>query len=185
MSSSLEVSTDLLPMSYEQLKEQGIEVPERLKYYPYWATYDIEVMLVSQQDLNNTEKLEWAQKHVPPSVSICSNVPEFTEPVCSIVTAIPRSCWLRWWSTLRVSAPRLRPILWKFPRWRRFSNSSSRSWRNKRRKRRQRRRRRRRTTTTTTMTTKGLPLRKNSCLPCSNWKPNWNGTFGPASCRWV
>ena len=72
------------PSLFEQLKEQGIEVPERLKYYPYWATYDIEVMLVSQQDLNNTDKLEWTQKHVPASVSICSNVPEFTEPVCLI-----------------------------------------------------------------------------------------------------
>ena len=41
-------------------------------------------MLVSQQDLNNTDKLEWTQKHVPASVSICSNVPEFTEPVCLI-----------------------------------------------------------------------------------------------------
>ena len=72
------------PSLFEQLEEQGIEVPESLKYYPYWATYDIEVMLVSQQDLNNTDKLEWTQKHVPASVSICSNVPEFTEPVCLI-----------------------------------------------------------------------------------------------------
>ena len=74
---------------FKQLEEQGIEVPGRLKYYPYWATYDIEVILVSQQDLNNADKLEWTQKHVPASVSICSNVPEFTEPVCFISNGNP------------------------------------------------------------------------------------------------
>ena len=36
------------------------------------------------KDLNNADKLEWTQKHVPVSVSICSNVPEFTEPLCLI-----------------------------------------------------------------------------------------------------
>ena len=34
---------------FEQLEDQGIEVPERLKYYPYWATYDIKAILVSQR----------------------------------------------------------------------------------------------------------------------------------------
>ena len=57
------------PSLFEQLEEQGIEVPERLKCYPYWATYDIEAMLVSQQDLKNTDKLQWTQKHVTASVS--------------------------------------------------------------------------------------------------------------------
>ena len=74
---------------FAQLEEYRIEILERLKYYPYWATYDIEAMLVPQQDLNNTEKLQWTNKHVPASVSICSNVPEYTEPVCFISHGSP------------------------------------------------------------------------------------------------
>ena len=46
-------------------------------------------MLVPQQDLNNTEKLQWTNKHVPASVSICSNAPEYTEPVCLISNGNP------------------------------------------------------------------------------------------------
>ena len=92
-------------------------MPERLKYYPYWATYDIEVMLVSQQDLNNTEKLEWTQKHVPPVSVFVPTSPSLRSPYVLSVTAIPRGCWLRWWSTLRVSVQRLRPIVWRIPPW--------------------------------------------------------------------
>lgn len=65
------------PSLFEQLEEEGIAVSDRFKYFPYWATYDIEAMQVPQQDLNNTEKLEWTVKHVPASVSLCSNAPEF------------------------------------------------------------------------------------------------------------
>ena len=47
-------------------------------------------MLLPQQDLSDTEKLQWTQKHIPASVSICSNVPDFTTPVCFISSGNPR-----------------------------------------------------------------------------------------------
>ena len=77
------------PSLFEQLDEQGILVPDHLKYFPYWATYDIEAMLVPQQDLKNTDKLEWTRKHIPASVSISSNIPEFTDLVCLISNGDP------------------------------------------------------------------------------------------------
>ena len=33
---------------------------------------------------DHTEKLEWTQQHVPVSVSVCSNVTGFTEPICFV-----------------------------------------------------------------------------------------------------
>ena len=39
--------------------------------------------------MNNTEKVEWKQKHVLLSVSVCSNVPGFTKPSCYISNGNP------------------------------------------------------------------------------------------------
>ena len=43
-------------------------------------------MLNRQTGLNNTEKLTWNAKHIPLSVSVCSNVPTFEEPKCFMST---------------------------------------------------------------------------------------------------
>ena len=76
------------PSLFEQLEEQGIVVPDHLKYFPYWVMYDIEAMLVPQQDQNNTDKLEWTGKHIPASVSICLNVPSLRSSCVWSVTVI-------------------------------------------------------------------------------------------------
>ena len=33
-------------------------------------------------ELNNTEKLTWNSKHIPLSVSVCSNIPDYDQPKC-------------------------------------------------------------------------------------------------------
>lgn len=72
------------------IEDEGIAVPEHIKYSSYWATYDIEAMQINQTNLNSTEKLEWTHKHVPASVSLCSNVPDHTEPICFISKGDPK-----------------------------------------------------------------------------------------------
>ena len=37
-------------------------------------------MFTAETELNNTEKLTWNSKHIPLSVSVCSNVPDYDEP---------------------------------------------------------------------------------------------------------
>jgi hypothetical protein len=59
------------------------DVPEEDRYYPYRATYDIEVML-QPTDKRRSEKLEWTSHHVLLSMSVCSNVPGYKVPVCYI-----------------------------------------------------------------------------------------------------
>ena len=66
---------------FERLDEFGIHVPQYDRTYPWFAAFDFESMLVKLQD-DATDKLEWTQKHVPISVSVCSNVPGYTEPAC-------------------------------------------------------------------------------------------------------
>ena len=68
---------------FDRLEDEGIDVPEEDRYYPYRATYDIEVML-QPTDKRRSEKLEWTSQHVLLSVSVCSNVPTYTEPICFV-----------------------------------------------------------------------------------------------------
>jgi hypothetical protein len=68
---------------FDRLEDEGIDVPEEHRYNPYRATYDIEVML-QPTEKRRSEKLEWTSHHVLLSVSVCSNVPTYTEPICFV-----------------------------------------------------------------------------------------------------
>jgi G:T-mismatch repair DNA endonuclease (very short patch repair protein) len=64
---------------------ENIHVPKELQFYDYRAVYDIETFLDSNiTDLKNTEKIEWKQKHVLLSVSVCSNIPGYENPRCFV-----------------------------------------------------------------------------------------------------
>jgi hypothetical protein len=66
---------------FDKLEEQGIHVQDRV--YPWFIVYDFEAMLVLIKE-SNSAKLTWTQRHEPISVSVCSNVEEFTEPHCIV-----------------------------------------------------------------------------------------------------
>ena len=57
---------------FDRLEDEGIDVPEEVRYYPYRGTYDIDVMLQST-DKRRSEKLEWTNHHV----LLCLCVPTF------------------------------------------------------------------------------------------------------------
>jgi hypothetical protein len=67
----------------DRLEDEGIDVPAEDRYYPYRATYDIDVML-QPTDKRRSEKLEWTSHRVLLSVSVRSNVPGYKVPVCHI-----------------------------------------------------------------------------------------------------
>ena len=71
---------------FEELKEEGIIVPEQARCFPYRATFDFECYFDQEkaQELKNTEKLTWQSAHVPLSVSVRSNVPGYEEPQCFV-----------------------------------------------------------------------------------------------------
>ncbi|KAI8484923.1 hypothetical protein Bbelb_373300 [Branchiostoma belcheri] len=78
----------LPPTIFEKLKDEGILVTPEDRYYPFRATYDIECLLKPLKD-DNTPKLQWEAVHELLSVSVCSNVPEYTEPQCFISSGDP------------------------------------------------------------------------------------------------
>lgn len=79
----------VLPTIFEQLEDEGIPIPEELRYFKYLATFDFECMFNTSQESqpNNTTKLTWEAKHVPLSVSVCSNVPGYENPKCMVTNS--------------------------------------------------------------------------------------------------
>ncbi len=60
----------------EELYEMGII--SEFKYYPYFAFFDIECMLEKYEDTRgNDAQLKFTRKHIPISISIDTNVPNF------------------------------------------------------------------------------------------------------------
>jgi hypothetical protein len=68
---------------FEELELLGVQVDKVRQFYPWFITFDFESILI-KIDERPTEKLHWTEKHKPISVSICSNVPDFQDPVCKV-----------------------------------------------------------------------------------------------------
>lgn len=47
-------------------------------------TFDFEAILRPEENTPLDRKLQWQAEHVPISVSVCSNVEHFTEPMCFV-----------------------------------------------------------------------------------------------------
>jgi len=69
---------------FDQLEKLGINVPHEDRFYPYRSTFDYESDFDKSDLPDNGEKLVWVACHVPSSVSICSNIPNFEQPKCFI-----------------------------------------------------------------------------------------------------
>jgi hypothetical protein len=54
------------------------------QFYPYRATYDIECFMDDKVEKSDTEKLSWIATHRVASISVCGNVPGYTEPKCFV-----------------------------------------------------------------------------------------------------
>ena len=67
---------------WEELEEVGIDVAER--FYPYRATYDIEVYFNKEDLPTASEKNTWIARHNLLSISVASNVPGYEDPVCYV-----------------------------------------------------------------------------------------------------
>ena len=66
---------------FDHLREAGIDSEN--EHYPWFIVYDFEAIQPQVQSTVDS-KLEYQRKHIPVSVSVCSNVPDFTEPKCFV-----------------------------------------------------------------------------------------------------
>ncbi|KAJ8317503.1 hypothetical protein KUTeg_005407, partial [Tegillarca granosa] len=65
---------------FEKMDDFGITFPLEERTFPWFICFDFESIL-ENVELQQSPNLQWKRKHVPISVSICSNVPEHTEPL--------------------------------------------------------------------------------------------------------
>ena len=63
--------------------QYDIHVPDEDRTFPWFVCYDFEAILEKTNE-RPTEMLTWKQRHVPISVSICSNVKGYSDPVCIV-----------------------------------------------------------------------------------------------------
>ncbi len=68
---------------FQELEVHGINVPDKDRVFPWFSVFDFESILQKVEDVS-TDKLEWTHKHVPISVSVCSNIPGFDRAQCLI-----------------------------------------------------------------------------------------------------
>ena len=74
---------------FTKIADLGIEITEKLKFYPFKIAYDFET-LFAPCPKENAPKLSYENIMVPASVSVCSDVPGFTQPKCFISEGNPK-----------------------------------------------------------------------------------------------
>ena len=66
---------------FDRLASFGINVPQHMQCYPYFAVYDCETYQKTSDLPLDTPTMSWCGKHVLASISICSNIPGFSDPL--------------------------------------------------------------------------------------------------------
>ena len=72
------------PTIFEKLEEIVICVPANKRFFPYFSCYDFEAYFSQENLPGNDSKLGFEARHVPLSVGIATNVPNFENRVCFV-----------------------------------------------------------------------------------------------------
>ena len=78
------------PTIFDKLTAHGIEIPDSLRFYEHKIVFDIECLLTRDTGLNNTERVNYTFKHELASISVCSNITDYEDPICFISDGCPR-----------------------------------------------------------------------------------------------
>ena len=92
-------------------KETGINVPPLRRSYPYWMTYDIESVLLKQNLPAGTATTSFHNEHQLVSVSLCSNIPGYTKPVCFVRETTVDECVRRFVNYAEEAATKAEALL--------------------------------------------------------------------------
>ena len=72
------------PSVFQRLDDEGITVADRLRFYPYRATFDFECFFDGENLPTDSDRVQWIARHVPLSVSVASNVPGHEAAQCYV-----------------------------------------------------------------------------------------------------
>ena len=76
---------------FDEIREEGIDIPRDWDFFPHFATFDFECFMVPTSAESGGHKLQWTFDHIPLSVSICSNVSGYQDPVCFVSQGDPKA----------------------------------------------------------------------------------------------
>ena len=68
---------------FEELEEINIYVDQSERIYPWFIVFDFEAMLKGTHT-DSLKKQKWINQHIPISVSLCSNIPDYLDPECFV-----------------------------------------------------------------------------------------------------
>ena len=63
---------------YQLLEELDVYVPKKDRFYPFFASFDLEAMM-KHVAYRQGSKLKWVSQHIPFCMGVCSNIPGFLE----------------------------------------------------------------------------------------------------------
>ena len=69
---------------FEKLADIGIEVPLKDRYFPFFCCFDFEAYFSKEEMPKNGKKLKFEARHIPLSVAVASNIPQFKSAVCFV-----------------------------------------------------------------------------------------------------
>ena len=69
---------------FQRLDDEGINVADTLRFYPYRATFDFECFFDGENLPTDSDRVQWIARHVPLSVSVASNVPGHEDAQCYV-----------------------------------------------------------------------------------------------------
>ena len=72
------------PSVFQRLDDEGITVADKLRFYPYRATFDFECFFDGENLPTDSDRVQWIARHVSLSVSVASNVPGHEDAQCYV-----------------------------------------------------------------------------------------------------
>ena len=72
------------PSIFQRLEDEGITVPEALRFYPFRATLTFECFFDGENLPADSDRVQWIGRHVPICVSLASTVPGYETPSCYV-----------------------------------------------------------------------------------------------------
>ena len=97
---------------FDKLSDIGISVKEEDRHYPYRITYDIETFMDKTNVPPPSSQCVYEAVHVLMSISVCSNVPGFTEPTCFVSSGDSKETVCRFVDYLLLIACRAKQCLY-------------------------------------------------------------------------
>ena len=78
------------PSIFDKLALHNIHIPKDMQFYEHKIVFDIECMLKRDTGLSNTESVTYTFRHELASISVCSNITDYEDPVCFISDGCPK-----------------------------------------------------------------------------------------------